>query len=319
VFICAHLWLLLPTAAQAPIVAPVVGDEVVANLAAGRVVIYVAKDAIVIGLYEKRVEPETLPPTVVPLSGRRVGILLGATEWMLADSRTALLRLEQELPRIAGQATAGPRLRQEQDADLEAIGMALLEPLRTAVERLHHGVELGADEPLVELLLVGFAEGYGPEVWSLRYRIVQEPWRTDFWRTRILRPQYTQLYPPEKGEPRGLIEFRYPADDSAPALAELLGGDARLAALRSGNAPAARAAELAMKGESNKAAAEDAIVFVQAALNAVIAKDTALGIGVIRERTGFEWLLAPPRRVQRAEDEKPREPGAPTLRKPPGS
>ena len=301
---------------QAPIGQPPVGDEVVANLAAGRVVIYVARDAIVIGLYENRCEPETRPPVVVPLSGRRVGILLGAVDWQLADSRTSLLRLDQQLPRLVSEVTGMKRLQQEQDSDLEAIGMAMLEPLRAAVERLHHKLAVGPEDPIVELLLVGYLEEYGPEIWSLRYRIVQEPLRTDFWRTRILRPQYTQLYPPEKGEPRTLVEFRYPPEDKSPTMLELLARDPRLARLRTGDLQMTRAVQQLDKGESHKALADDAAVFVQAALNAIIEKDTALGVGLIRERGGFEWRLAPPQRAEKAEEEK-REPGAPTLRKKP--
>lgn len=294
-----------------------VGEEMVANLAAGRVVIYVARDAIIIGLHENRCEPETRAPALVPLSSRRVGILLGAVDWMLPDSRTVVLRLDQELPKLAGEITGGKRLQPEQESDLEAIGLALLEPLRLAVERLHQKLDLGPEDPVVELLLVGYVEEYGPEVWSLRYRIVQEPLRTDFWRTRVLRPHYTQLYPPEKGQPRTLVEFRYPPDDKSPTLVELMRSDPRLARLRTADAQMTRAAQQLDKGESNKTPGEDAAQFVRAALAAVAGADTAQGVGIIRERRGFDWLVAPPEPAQKAEEDKKREAGAPTLRKKP--
>ena len=43
-------------------------DEVVANLASGRVVIAVVKDAILIATIENPIEPETRPPTPVQIS-----------------------------------------------------------------------------------------------------------------------------------------------------------------------------------------------------------------------------------------------------------
>lgn len=317
-FLFSIFWLAPSARAQAPVGQPLVGDEVVANLAAGHVVIYVARDAIVIGLYENKIEPDTRPPALVPLSGRRVGILLGAVDWLLPDSRTVFLRLDQQLPRVTGEVVSTKRLQQEQDSDLEDIGLAMLEPLRVAAERLHHKLSLGPDEPFVELLLVDYAAGYGPEVWSLKYRLVQEVLRTDYWRTRVLRPEYAQLYPPEKGQPLTLVEFRYPPEDTSPTVLELLASDPRLAKLRSADVQTTRAIQQLEKGESNKALGDDAALFIRAAVAAVAGPGVAQGVAVIRERTGFEWLLAPPQ-PQRTEEEEKREPGAPTLRKKPPS
>ena len=52
-------------------------DETVANLAAGRVVIAVVKNAILVATLENPIEAETRPPTPVPLATTRVGVLLG--------------------------------------------------------------------------------------------------------------------------------------------------------------------------------------------------------------------------------------------------
>ncbi len=296
------------------------GQEIVANLAAGRVVIYIAKDGIAIAANETRVEADSRPPLLVQLSARRVAILLGAAEWVLPGSGRPPLRLDLELPRaLANPTLAGPRLQQEQTSDLEPLGLALLEPLRTVVPQLTRKMDLGADDPLVEMLVVGYVEEYGPEVWLLKYRLVQEPLRGDYWKSRVLRPSYTQLYPPEKGQPRTLVEVRYPPEDVGPALLELLQqSDARLTPLRTSNAQAARASEKLAHGESNKALIDDAVVFLRASLDAIALPNTLQIVGVISEKRGFEWVLAPPAAVlQKAEDVKPREPGAPSLRKKP--
>jgi len=297
------------------------GQEIVANLSAGRVVIYVAKDGMVIAANESRLEADSRPPLVAQLSPKRIAILLGAAEWVLPGTGRPPLRLDVELPRaMAGRIIAGPRLQQEQTSDLEPIGTALLEPLRTVMPQLTRKMNLAPDEPLVEMLLVGIEAEYGPEVWLLQYRLVQEPLRGDYWKSRVLRPSYTQLYPPEKGQPRTLVEVRYPPEDPGPALLELLQqSDARLTPLRTSNAQAARASERLARGESNKAVLEDAVVFLRASLDAIAEPNTLQIVGVISEKRGFEWILAPPAAppLQKAEELKPREAGAPTLRKPP--
>lgn len=296
------------------------GQEVVANLSAGRVVIYVAKDGIAFAANESRVEADSRPPLVAQLSSKRIAILLGAAEWIRPGTGRPPMRLDVELPRAIGQhVPATPRLQQEQLSDLEPIGVALMEPLRSVVPQLTRKINIGAEDPFVEMLLVGIEEGYGPEVWLLKYRLVQEPLRGDYWQSRVLRPSYTQLYPPEKGQPRTLVEVRYPPEDPGPALLELLQqSDARLTSLRTSNAQVARAAEKLAKGESHKALLDDAVVFLRASLDAIAVPGTQQFVGTIKEARGLEWILAPPAVPQRkAEDTKPREPGAPTLRKPP--
>jgi hypothetical protein len=313
-FICVHLRFLPVISAQDP------GQEIVANLASGRVVIYVAKDGIAIAANDGRVEAESRPPLVALLSGKRIAIFLGAAEWVHPASGRPPLRLDAELPSALGKLVGtGPRLQQEQASDLEPIGLALMEPLRTVTPYLTRKMDLGPDDPLVEIILVGYEEGYGPEVWLLKYRVAQEPLRGDYWKTRILQPSYTQLYPPEKGQPRTLVEVRYPPEDKGPSLLELLQqSDERLTPLRTSNAQVARASEKLASGESNKALLDDSVQFLRATLDAIAPPETTQIVAVISERRGFEWILAPPAAVmKKAEDAKPREPGAPTLRKPP--
>ncbi len=317
-FICVYLWLLpWSTLAQES------EQELVATLAAGRVVLYVARDGIVIGAAAgpsaAGVEAGSRPPSVLPLGDRRIGILLGAVEWVWPASARAPARLDRELPRLASEAAptrqqAGP----EQASDIESIGAALLERLRPLVSQIHHRLDLKLDEPLLELLLVNYLENYGPEVWELRYRVAQDALRGNYWRTRALRPSYTQLYPPEKGHPHTLIEARYPPGAPGPALLDLLKqNDPRLTRLRSADQTMSRATEHLTRGESHKGSADDAAAFLRAALPAVFGAGAKLILGVLHEQRGLEWVLEPPERPQTAEEEKPRQPGAPTLRKKP--
>ena len=314
VVICVHLWFHSPSASAQE------GEQnPVAGLAAGRVFLYVASDGIVIGALEQNSKAGARPPVILPLGAGRIAILLGPVEWASSSSSQAPVHLDRELPRLANQAAPGRRQPTPgQASDIEAIGVALLERLRALAGQLYAKVALRRDQPLVELLLVDLTEDYGPEVWLLSYRVTQDALGNDYWRTRVLRPSYTQLYPPEKGQPRTLIEVRYPGDAPGPALLELLNqNDPRLARLRTADLPTTRAVERLTSGQSNKAAVDDAAVFLRAALPAIAGQDTKLVMAVLQERRGFAWLLEPPEPPQSAEEGKPREPGAPTLRKKP--
>src|ERR1700690_4082521 len=87
------------------------GQELVANLAAGRVVIAVVKDAILIGTVENPIEAETRTPAPVEIETSRVGIILGAIDWFSPSSQQQVARLDKELPHLrAYQVTVTPHL-----------------------------------------------------------------------------------------------------------------------------------------------------------------------------------------------------------------
>src|ERR1700728_3405147 len=89
------------------------GDEVVANLSAGRVIIAVVKDAILIATIENPIEPQTRIPAPVELSSRRAGIFLGAVEWISPSSQVQFARLDEDLPHLHGHvASQAPHLQQ---------------------------------------------------------------------------------------------------------------------------------------------------------------------------------------------------------------
>lgn len=311
------MWISFCLCFTTPVCAQESKEEVVANLAAGRVTVLVAKDAILFSTQGNAMEAAARPPVVVQLSERRVAVLLGAYEWTQPLTRRAPVRLDRELPKLMGQVSGPRRLDAEHTSDIESLGVALLDPLRNAAGWLHEKLELGEEEPVVELLLIGYVEEYGPEVWLLKYRIAQDILRTDFWRTRVLRPSYEQLYPPEKGQPRTIVEARYPAEDTAPGLLELFNqNDPRLARIRSGGPLAAKAAERLAKGESHKTELDAATEFFRAALVATVPQEVPLTLGVIRQMRGLEWVLAPAELPEPLEESKPRPAGAPTLKRP---
>ena len=172
VFICVHLWFLSPkTFAQET------GDqEVAVNLAEGRVVICAAKDGIVLAAMDAPGEADSRVPAITALSEDRMGVVLGAVEWVRPDSTQAPIRLDNEFHLLVSAAlnTSGRAKEAETANDIESIGIAILERVRQLAGLLHHKVNLGEDEPLLRVVLAGYVRDYGPEVWTIDYRIQQD-------------------------------------------------------------------------------------------------------------------------------------------------
>src|SRR5579862_2607956 len=204
-------------------------DEIVANLAGGRIIIHVANERIIFAAIDQPLEAKSVPPRVVDLDSTHIGILLGASEWQIpADPKP--VRLDRNFQHIGGQDPRYQGLYVGQaEPDLEAIGIAFLEKLRPLVSQLHHKLDFSHDEPLLEVIIIGYApNNYGPEVWQVEFRIEQEEVATrgEYWQTRVLRPRFTQLYPPEgKHSPRTLVEIRFPEDAKGTPLAGLIQGN----------------------------------------------------------------------------------------------
>src|SRR5260370_5936300 len=193
-------------------------DEIVANLAGGRVIVHVAKEIIVFAAIDRPVERNSIPPRVMNLDTTHIGVLFGASEWRIpADPKP--IRLDRNFQRVS---RPDPRYQAEPgegETDLETIGIAFLEKLRPLVSQLHHKLDISPDEPIFQIVMIGYAPNdYGPEVRVLEYRIEQEQVATrgDYWQTRIMRPHFTQLYPPEKHAPRTIAESRYPPTRHTP-------------------------------------------------------------------------------------------------------
>jgi len=297
-------------------------EEVVANLAAGQVVIAVVKDAMIIGTIENPIEAGTHPPTPVQLSSRRAAIALGAVDWFSPSSQQQLARFDHDLPRAtSGRMSRGPTLQQPhaevEAVDIEAIGEGMADRLKDVAQNLHSPIELPAGESLVEIIVADYLAGYGPEVWQITFSIEQEPIRLDFLDTRILPPHYIQFWPPEKGHPHTLVEFRYPPGNNSLSILDLLRkSDPRLEKIRNSDAKMGEVARRLLEGESAKVLSTDAVQFLRAALGAVAPPNARETLAIIGFETGFDWILAPPSEPKRPGKEKERPPGAPTLLKP---
>lgn len=317
--VLALAWLQAKAAAQTQ----ATEDEIVANLAGGRVIVHVARDGnIVFAAINEPVEAGGVPPRVLETDPTHVAVLLGASEWRIpADPNP--VRLDRNFERVHARDPQYQYNVGEAEPDLETIGVAVLEKLRPLTAQLHHKIDLPADEPLLEMVLIGYAPNkYGPEVWTVEYRVQQEQVATrgEYWQTRILRPRFTQLYPPEKHAPRMIVEARYPADLKAPTLMALIqGNDPTIAQLRGSDARFAKVLEEVDKGQAQKASPTDAADFLRAVLPLMAGKQTFI-LAKMEEQHGFDWIVSPDEPVVRAnkgKEDKNRPPDAPTLRKRP--
>ena len=298
-------------------------DEIIANLAGGRVIVHVARDGnIVFAAIDQPMEAGGVPPRVVELDSTHVAVIFGASEWrMPADPQP--VRLDRNFQRIAGRDPRYQYDASEAEPDLETIGVAFLEKLRPLVSQLHHKIDIAADEPLLELVLIGYApNNYGPEVWTVEYRVQQQQVATrgEYWQTRPLRPRFTQLYPPEKKAPRIIVEARYPAELEAPAIMGLIQGDDPVVDRLTKSDPRfAKVVEAVNKGQANKAVPNDAADFLRALLP-LIAPNSRFVMAKMEEQHGFEWIVPPEEPVEKAKKEaedKNRPPEAPSLRRKP--
>jgi hypothetical protein len=249
-------------------------------------------------------------------------VLLGASEWRLpADPNP--VRLDRNFERIRARDPKYQYNEGEAEPDLETIGVAILEKLRPLISQLHHKIDLPPDDPLLEMVLIGYApKNYGPEVWTIEYRVQQEQVSTrgEYWQTRILRPRFTQLYPPEKHAPRMIVEARYPDNLKAPTLMALIqGNDPAIAQLRSSDVRFAKVIEEVDKGQAQKAVPTDAADFLRALLPLISDKQSFI-LAKMEEQHGFDWIVPPDEPVERAtkgEEDKNRPPDAPSLRRKP--
>jgi hypothetical protein len=296
-------------------------NEIVANLAGGRVIVHVTKDDVIaFAAIDQPIEAGAVPPRVVELDSTHVGVLLGASEWRLpADPKP--VRLDRDFLRVGPRDPHNRPGPDEGEPDLETIGVSFLETLRPLVAQLHHKIEIAADESLFEIVVIGYApaaSAYGPEVWTIEYRVQQEQIgaRAEYWQTRVLRPRFNQLYPPEKHAPRTIVETRYPADTKGPTLMELIqGNDPRVAQLRGSEPRFAKVVDMVDHGQAQKAVSIDATDFLRALLPLVTSN--APFILAKMDEHGLEWIAPPNEPVEKAKEDKNRPPDAPSLRRKP--
>jgi len=293
-------------------------DEIVATLTGGRVIVHATRESVTFIAIDEPIEAGAVPPRVMSLDGRHIGILLGASEWKI-PAEPQPIRLDKIRARIGSQ---DPRDRGsyngEAEPDLESIGVALLETLTPLASRLHHKLDFPVDQPLFELVVIGFGpQDYGPEIWTVEYRLSQSviAARGDYWQTRVLRPRFTQIYPPEKHAPRKLVETCYPAECKGPLLQQLVeGNEPTLEKIAKSDAKFLKAADFISKGQAQKALAPDAAGYLHAAVPLLYPGRHFL-MGTFEEQHGFQWIVPPDEPVERAKEDKNRPAEAPTLRR----
>lgn len=319
--------LLGPSSAFAQQVEAPPSEEIVANLAAGRVIVAVLKDGILIGTIENPIEVETHPPIPVAVTALRAEVLLGAVDWVSPSSRIEIARLDRELPRLRG--TGGPStpsLNSEkangEATDLESIGQAVFARLNEVLKEVHGKINLPPGEPLAQLIVADYVRDYGPEVWQLSFDLKQEFQGEDYFDSSVTHPVFMQFWPPEKGQPHAWIEFQYPPENPSPTLMDLLRqGDPGIEKLKSSNKKMAEVANLVSAGQSPKILSADAIPFLRAALDMLTPPKARQTLAILTIDEGLHWIVKPP-----AEPKAPPPPGdevrppdAPSLLKPPSS
>ncbi|GAC1622019.1 MAG: hypothetical protein PVS2B2_01680 [Candidatus Acidiferrum sp.] len=299
--------------------APGDDDEIVANLAGGRVIVHVANEMIVLAAIDHPLEIKSVPPRLMDLDGTHVAILLGATEWQV-PAQLKPVRLDRNFARLTKKDLRYQSDPGEAEPDLEEVGVSFLEELRPLVAQLHHKIDLRSDEPIFEVVIIGYAPNdYGPEVWVVEYHVEQEEagTRGEYLQTRLLRPHYTQLYPPEKHQPRTLIETRYPANLDGPTLLGLIqSDDARIAKLRGSEARFAKVLDFINKGHAQKSNGVDAADFLRAVLPLIAGKESFI-LATMDQQRGFDWIVPPEEPAEASAEDKHRPPDAPTLRRKP--
>ena len=293
-------------------------DEIVATLTGGRVIIHATQESVTFIALDEPIEAGSAPARVMSVDGRHVAVLLGSSEWRIpADPNP--IRLDKGYTRPG---TPDPRYQGsysgEAEADLEQMGVAFLEKLTPLAARLHHKLDFPPDQPLFELVVIGFGpRDYGPEVWTVEYRMTQTniTSRRDFWQTRVLRPRFEQIYPPEKHTPRKLVETCYPGACKGPSLQQLLeGNEPTLEKLAKSDVKLSKAVTLISNGQAQKAAREEANTFLRAAIP-LIYPDRHFVMGTYEEEHGFRWTVPPDEPMERVKQDKNHPTEAPSLRR----
>jgi hypothetical protein len=304
-----------------PAIAQGQDDEIVATLTGGRVIVHATRESVTFIAIDEPIEPGSVPPRVMTLDSRHVGVLFGSSEWrMPADPNP--IRLDRGQTRIGA---PDPRYRGtyngEAEPDLETMGVAFLERLTPLAARLHRKLDFPPEQPLFELVVIGFGPSdYGPEVWTAEFRMAQTivAAHGDYWQTRVLRPRFTQIYPPEKHAPRKIVETCYPTECKGPTIQQLIeGNEPNLEKLASSDAKFLKATELISKGQAQKAVPQDTASFLRAAVPALFPGKRFV-MGTFEEQHGFDWIVPPDEpmeRAERAKDDKNRPPGAPSLQR----
>jgi hypothetical protein len=300
-------------------------DEIVATLTGGRVIVHATQESITFIVIDEPIEAGSAPPRVMNVDSHHVAVLFGSAEWRIpADPNPIRLdrgRISSNSVDLSYKSTYNG----EAEPDLETMGVAFLEKLSPLAARLHHKLDFPPDQPLFELVMIGFGPAdYGPEVWTVEYRMTQTivAAHGDYWQTKVLRPRFTQLYPPDKKAPHTLVETCYPAECKGPTLQQLLeGNEPTLEKLARSDPKILKSVDFISKGQAQKAVSADAVTFLRAAVPLLYTARHFV-MGTFEEQHGFSWVVPPDEPIEKAKKEDKNAPAQPpTLRRrvdPPG-
>src|SRR5208283_3112260 len=98
-------------------------DEIVANLAGGRVIIHVANDGIVFAAIDHPLEAKSVPPRVATVGSSHIGIFFGASEWQV-PAQPKPIRLDKDISDVRSSTSANETYRPvgSGEPDLDIIG-----------------------------------------------------------------------------------------------------------------------------------------------------------------------------------------------------
>ena len=300
-------------------------DEIVATLTGGRVIVHATRESVTFIAIDEPIEAGSAPPRVMNVDSHHVAVLFGSTEWRIPADPNPIRLDRGRITSNSIDMRYSSTYNGEAEPDLETLGVGFLEKLTPLAARLHHKLDFPADQPLFELVMIGFGPAdYGPEVWTVEYRMTQAvvAARGDYWQTKVLRPRFTQLYPPDKKAPHTLVETCYPAECKGPTLQQLLeGNEPTLEKLAKSDAKLSKAADFISKGQAQKAVAADAVAFLRAAVP-LLYTGRRFVMGTFEEQHGFDWVVPPDEPIEKAKKEDKNVPAQPpTLRRrvdPPG-
>ena len=294
-------------------------DEIVATLTGGRVIVHATRETVTFIAIDEPIEAGSAPPRVMNVDSHHVAVLFGSTEWRIPADPNPIRLDRGRVTSNSIDTRYNSTYNGEAEPDLETLGVGFLEKLTPLAARLHHKLDFPPDQPLFEMVMIGFGpKDYGPEVWTVEYRMTQAvvAARGDYWQTKVLRPRFTQLYPPDKKAPHTLVETCYPGECKGPTLQQLLeGNEPTLEKLAKSDPKTLKAVDFITKGQAQKAVAADAVGFLRAAVP-LLYTGRRFVMGTFEEQHGFDWVVPPDEPIEKAKKEDKNAPAQPpTLRR----
>src|SRR5260370_34870125 len=99
---------------------------------------------------DQLVERHPMPPGVMNLGGRHMGVLFGASEWRIpADPKP--LRLDHNFQRVGRADARYPPAPGEGETDLETIGITFLDKMRPLASQMHPKLAVSSKNRIIQI------------------------------------------------------------------------------------------------------------------------------------------------------------------------